>query len=259
MLEGREILLGLSLKYEGDWDKIYDAIKEKVFLKEEEYLQLKYKNHSNYITFLDDDYPSLLKEVQRPPFVLFYYGDINLLNCNKKITIVGSRNCSEYGIFCTRKITRDLVGNDYVIISGMARGIDTIAHQEALENDGKTIAILGNGIDNAYPKENQMLYGKIKEFGLVISEYPFSIAPKKENFPKRNRLLAMLGEALLVPEYKVNSGTSITLSLAISYGKTIFSPPHPLNDLTANNTLIKDGAVLIESGNDIIFELENRN
>lgn len=259
MLEGRELLLGLALKYGGDWDKIYEAVKTKVYISEKEYLELKYKNRSNYLTFLDENYPTLLKEVQRPPFVLFYYGDIDLLNYPKKITIVGSRNCSDYGKLSTIKITHALVENDYVIISGMARGIDTISHQAALENGGKTIAILGNGIDDAYPKENKLLYEKIKENGLVISEYPFNIAPNKENFPRRNRLLAMLGNGLVIPEYKNSSGTSITLSLAISYGKTIFSLPHPIDDLSANNTLIKDGAVLVENGNDIIFELENKN
>lgn len=259
MLTADEILLYLSLKYEGDWDKIYEAIKLKKDFSEQEFLSLKIKNKSNFITILNENYPSILKDCYKPPFVLFYYGNIELLKTNKKITIVGSRNCSQYGEVCVMNITKELVHNGYIIVSGMAKGLDSFAHQVALDNGGKTIAVLGTGIDLCYPKQNLGIYEKIKKTGLVISEYPIDTKVIKDNFPKRNRILAALGDGVFVPEFKANSGTGITISLALNLGKPIFCTPHPINNETANNSLIKDGAILVENANDIIFELEGKN
>ncbi|MCH5171230.1 MAG: DNA-processing protein DprA [Erysipelotrichales bacterium] len=259
MITADEILLYLSLKYNGDWDKIYEAIKLKKDFSEQEFLSLKTKNKSNYITILNENYPTSLKDCYKPPFVLFYYGDINLLNAKKKITIVGSRNCSQYGELCVLNITKELVQNDYIVVSGMAKGLDSFAHQVALDNGGKTIAVLGTGIDLCYPKQNFGIYKRIQENGLVISEYPTDTTIIKENFPKRNRILAALCEGVFVPEFKANSGTGITISMALNMGKPIFCTPHPIDDETANNNLIKDGAILVENANDIIFELENKN
>ena len=211
MLTADEILLYLSLKYEGDWDKIYEAIKQKKDFSEQEFLSLKSKHKSNYITILNDNYPTALKDCFKPPFVLFYYGDINLLKAKKKITIVGSRNCSQYGELCVLNITKELVHNGYVVVSGMAKGLDSFAHQIALDNGGRTIAVLGTGIDLCYPKQNLAMYNKIKESGLIISEYPTDTTIIKENFPKRNRILASICDGVFVPEFKVNSGTGITV------------------------------------------------
>lgn len=259
MLTADEVLLYFSLKYEGNWDKIYEAIKLKKDFSEQDFLSLRVKQKSKYITILNEEYPRALKECYKPPFILFYYGDINLLKEKKKITIVGSRSCSPYGEVCVMNITKELVQNNYVIISGMAKGLDTLAHQIALDNGGKTIAVLGTGIDLCYPKQNSTIYKRIKEDGLLLSEYPIDTSISKENFPKRNRILSALCDGVFVPEFKANSGTGITISLALNSGKPIFCTPHPINSGTANNGLIKDGAVLVETANDIIFELENKN
>ncbi|MCI6357858.1 MAG: DNA-processing protein DprA [Erysipelotrichaceae bacterium] len=259
MLKARDVLLYFSLKYIGDWDKIYSAIRNKEKFDENEYILLKSEVKSNYITMLDDEYPESLKNIHKPPFVIYYYGDINLLKNDKLITIVGSRDYSEYGEYCCVSITKELVTKGYVVVSGLARGIDVIAHNVALENEGKTIAILGSGIDYCYPKQNSKTYEQIKEKGLLMSEYPNNFTAIKENFPKRNRILAGLSPNLFAPEFKINSGTSITISLALSYGKNIFCPPHPISSMTGNNILIKEGAMLVETANDIIFEIEGKN
>ncbi len=259
MLKTEDILLYFSLKYEGDWDKIFQAIRLKKDFSESEFILLKAKMKSNYFTLIDDNYPSFLKECYKPPFVIYYYGNLNLLNEKNKITIVGSRNCSSYGELCAINITKDLVAKDFVIVSGMAKGLDAISHQTALENNGKTIAVLGSGIDLCYPKQNELLYNKIKKQGLILSEYPNNTCVRKENFPKRNRILAAIGNGVYIPEFKISSGTGITISLALNLGKPIFCSPHPINDGSANNQLIKDGAILVENSNDIIFEFGNKN
>jgi len=254
ILNQREILLYFALKYNGNWDDIYEAIKKKLPIIEEEFHALKSKLKSNYFTILDAEYPLSFKGVNKPPFVIFYYGDINLLNL-PKITVVGSRDYSTYGLKCCQKICKGLA-KDYVIVSGLARGIDSVAHLSALDASGKTIAILGSGIDCCYPKQNQELYDTIKNEHLLMSEYPNDLIPQKENFPKRNRLLAALGDAIFIPECKNKSGTLITITLALSYGKTIYVLPFPIDIDTMNNQLIKEGATLVENANDIREDLK---
>lgn len=253
-LNQREVLLYFALKYNGNWDEIYESIKKKLPIIEEEYQILKSSLKSNYFTILDTEYPLSFKGVNKPPFVIFYYGDINLLNM-PKITVVGSRDYSAYGSKGCQKICKGLATN-YVIVSGLARGIDSVAHLSALEASGKTIAILGSGIDCCYPKQNQELYETIKKDHLLLSEYPNDLIPQKENFPRRNRLLATLGDAIFIPECKNKSGTLITITLALSYGKTIYVLPFPINIETMNNQLIKEGATLVESADDIIEDLK---
>ena len=251
LLNGREVLLYFSLKYAGDWDKIYLALEHKEKFDEEEFVKLKVSLKSFYVTILDDNYPECIKQTFKPPFVLFYYGNWDLMYL-KKITVVGSRDCSDYGKEATQMLVEELAKNDYVIVSGLARGIDAIAHKSAIDVMGKTIAILGSGIDCCYPKQNMSLYEKIKNDHLLISEYPYDTPASKDNFPKRNRLLAAIGDSLLVPEFKMPSGTSITISCALNLGKEIYCVPFPINKENSNNKLIKDGATLIEKATDII-------
>ena len=192
MLEGRNLLLYLSIKYEGDWDKIYFAIKAKEKISKEEVEEAVSTNKTPFITIIDDEYPDALKNIYKPPFVLFYYGDLSLLdNSNSFLAVVGSRNCYKENCDALNKIISEL-NNEYIIISGLAIGIDTCAHKSILRNGGKTIAVLGCGIDYIYPKENQDLYQTIKQSNLLISEYPSLIKPNSEHFPIRNRIITYL-------------------------------------------------------------------
>ena len=206
-MNSREILLCLSLKYEGRWEDIYNGIQKKESFSEQEKEELTKNLSSKYITFLDEEYPKTLKESYRPPCVLFYYGDISLISdANNKLSVVGSRKNSSYGGKVTKKLVSELC-KDFVIISGLAIGIDSIAHRSAISYGGRTVAVLGNGIDFCYIKENIPLYEECKKTQLVISEYPNHVPPKPENFPVRNRIIAGLCRNLLITEGKISSGT----------------------------------------------------
>ena len=250
-----DILAYFAVKYNGDWDEIYAAInrKEKVDLEEKEILLSKC---DKYITLLDNEYPTRLKGIYKPPFVLFYKGDISLLNTiNKTIGVVGNRKNSDYGKESTEKIVKDLVESDCVIVSGLAKGIDVIAHKTCLDNGGKTIAVLGNGVDVSYPLENKDIQEIIANKGLIISEYPDYLESKKEYFPKRNRIVAGLSDAILVTEAKNKSGSMITVARALEMGKDIFCVPHLIGQDSGCNSLIKEGANLIECAKDILIQL----
>ena len=253
---GREVLLYLSLLYQGEWEEIYRAIQEKKPLIKEEIEKVVQSFHTPYLTILDEDYPEALKQVYRPPFVLFYYGDKSLLS-QPGIAVIGSRNCSEYGKECTRKLVRE-IADSFVIVSGFARGIDRVAHETAIEAQGKTIAILGTGIDYVYPSEQRDLYEKIKKDHLILSEYPSFCEGKKEHFPFRNRLIAALGEGILVTEAQERSGTNYTIRYGLEMGKDIFCVPYPLSMVSSTNRLIQEGAFLVEKGEDILKELKRK-
>ena len=173
-MDSRKILIYLALKYKGDWDSIYHDISNHATLDINEDLVdvALSKMTSNAVTILDSEYPDTLKNIYRPPFVLFYHGNIKLLDCKyKSIAVVGSRKCSEYGLECTEKLVKDLC-KEFVIISGLAEGIDSCAHACALKYKGKTIGVLGSGINNIYPDSSKDLYEIMKKTQLVISEYP---------------------------------------------------------------------------------------
>lgn len=246
-----EILLYFSLKYQGDFDKIFKAIeqKEKVDLELKKRLLERLK--SRYTTIISDDYPDSLKQINSPPFVLYYYGNLQLVN-QKCIGIVGMRKPSRYGIKMAQKFTNELSNENYVIVSGMALGIDAIAHQSAIEAQGQTIAVLGSGIDYCYPKSNLKLYQTLKKDFLIVSEYPGNLIPRKENFPRRNRIISGLSESILVIEANRKSGTMITVGHALEQGKDIFAIPSRIDDAPGCNSLIQQGAKLILSVADII-------
>lgn len=257
MFTGNEILLYLSIKYQGNWDDIFTAIKNKESITKQDIIDAKNSISCNYITLLDEKYPKQLKNIYKPPFVLFYYGDLNLVsNINDNLAIVGSRDCKEINSITTAKFVYDLK-NRYVIISGLAKGIDSIAHKSCIDNNGKTVAVLGCGIDYIYPKCNQKLYEAIKKDHLMISEYPNKIAPKPEYFPFRNRIISALSWGVLIPEVKVNSGTITTIGHALNQGKEVFVIPQEVGNGTYNNHLISEGAILVESAEDINDEKNN--
>lgn len=252
----KEILVYLSIVHNGNWNSIYKDILEKRQIDKID-LDEKLKNFNvNYITLLDQDYPISLKNTLKPPFVLFYKGNIKLLKSeNKKIAVIGSRENTDYGKNVTENICSDLVKENFIIVSGLAKGIDSIAHNSCLTNNGNTIAVLGNGLDIYYPKENAKLYEKIEKNGLLISEYPPNTSPNKSHFPSRNRIIAGLSEGVLIIEAKEKSGTMNTVYHALEDGKQIFCVPDRINTNSGCNKLIKEGAKLVESAKDIIEEL----
>ena len=184
---------------------------------------------------------------------IFYQQDCNLsLLDGKCISIIGSRKNTEYGEKITRQIVRELIINNINIISGLALGIDSIAHEESLNNDGKTIAVLGNGVNEYYPYRNNKLQNKIGNKGLLISEYPPNIKPIRINFPKRNRIIAALCDSLLVIEANKRSGTMITVNEALNLGKDIMCVPNRVDEDSGCNELIKNGAYLVENAFDVL-------
>ena len=206
------------------------------------------------IDLKDKEFPESLKNIKNPPSQLWIEGDIELLNKNA-IAIVGSRNCTKYGERWCEKFVKDLLEYDLVIVSGMATGIDSVAHNTALKYGGKTIAVLPTGFENIYPKENIKLYEKIKQNGgAVISEYPPYEKQSKEKFLERNRIVSGLSIATLVIEAAYRSGTSVTANITKSNGKEVFCVPGSLDNPKSlgTNIMIKKGAKLVTCIEDIV-------
>lgn len=255
--DGRLLLIYLAVKYQGDYERITTAIQLHEEVTYEEAQKVCDSLKCKVITYLDYDYPLKLKQVYQPPFVLFYYGDISLLH-KRLLAAVGSREYSEYGKSCTDKVIEEVIPGN-VLISGLARGIDTVAHEAAIRNHAKTIAVLGSGIDNCYPPENKELYEEIKKNHLIISEYPGMADPDRSHFPQRNRIIAGLADGVFVPQINsYMSGTMITYSIANSLGKPIVVAPHPFGSQTINNELINEGAIMAINGKQILDEMEWR-
>lgn len=200
---------------------------------------------------INPTYPDMLKKIPSAPKKIYAIGNISLLN-EKSISIVGSRNSSEYG----RKITKSIiVQSGIVIVSGMANGIDSVAHKTCLEYGGKTIAVLGSGFRHIFPKENEELFHQIIENdGLVISEYPIDTPVQMKNFPKRNRIISGLSIGLLVIEAAYRSGTSITAKYAKIQERKVFCIPNSIGSKNSYGTinLIQNGAILVRNAQDIL-------
>lgn len=207
------------------------------------------------INILNKKYPSRLKQIYGYPIILYAKGNVKLLESEKTMAIVGSRDCTEYGRFVTKRFSHLLCKKNFTIISGMAEGIDSIAHQETLTSNGKTIAVLGSGINFIYPKNNEKLYYDIlKNNGLIISEYPLNTRPTPNYFPMRNRIISGLADKILITEASKNSGSIITANLGLEQGKDIYAIPGNITSLKSagTNELIKEGAILVSSLEDII-------
>lgn len=207
------------------------------------------------ITYRSKDYSRLLHQIDTFPPVLTVLGNIELLN-KRSVSIVGSRNASSNGCNFARKIARELGEAGFVITSGFASGIDSSAHRGAI--DTGTIAVLGGGVDDIYPRGNEELYYEIKNKGLIISEVPFNSAPRAENFPARNRIVSGLSEAVIIIEAGARSGTLHTARQALEQGRELMvSPGNPYDyRCEGSNKLIKDGANVITSIDDIIDILQ---
>ena len=252
--DSRLLLIYLAVKYEGDYDKVYMATLLKEQPPYEEVLEVNNSLKCKVITLLDYDYPQKLKQIYRPPMVLFYYGDITLLD-KPTLGVVGARDYNEYGKYCTETIIKDVIGGR-VLVSGLAKGIDTIAHECAIKNGGRTIAVLGSGIDNCYPAENKELYEEIKKNHLIISEYPGSCPPDAKHFPMRNRIVTALSDGIYIPQINsYMSGTMISYSQAVTLNKPVFVAPDRLTSKTINNRLIDEGAIFTIDGETIRYEL----
>ena len=220
--------------------------------------QLKLIEHHNidYLTIWDKNYPIRLKQIPDAPPVLFYKGSMKPAESNS-IAVVGTRNPSNYGRTITTELTRNLVANGITIVSGMARGIDTIAHRTALEHNGHTLAVFGCGIDTCYPPENQNLYLEIPHHGAVMSEYFLGTGPDAPNFPKRNRIISGLSMGTLVIEAGNKSGALITAFFALNQNREVFAVPGNINSSKSNgcNRLIKQGGKLVQNVDDILEEI----
>lgn len=206
------------------------------------------------LNFRDQNYPYLLKQIHKPPQKLYYKGNIKLLQ-KTCIAVVGTRKNSDYGEEMTRKIIDELSHLDICIVSGLAIGIDTVAHQAALEYGLSTIAILGSGIDNIYPLENIELADTISQKGLIMSEYEGQLAPLKGNFPQRNRIVSGISVATIIIEAPEKSGALITAKLALEQNREIFALPGDidrLNSIGPLRLLQNGGAYPISSGQDVI-------
>ncbi|MGD8409404.1 MAG: DNA-processing protein DprA [Desulfobacterales bacterium] len=207
------------------------------------------------ITLSDPSYPVLLKEIPDPPPLLYVSGDLTL--AHKNIAVVGSRNATAYGISATQKLCADLAAFDITIVSGMALGIDTAAHQGALAGQGNTVAVLGSGFHNIYPAENRPLFDRITEAGAVISEFALDTEPEAHNFPIRNRIISGMSMGTIVVEASRKSGSLITARLAAEQNREVFAVPGSIHSFksSGSHTLIKQGAKLVENAQDVLEEL----
>ena len=209
-----------------------------------------------YLSRNHERFPTLLAAIPDPPVGIYCIGELPA-DATHKIAIIGSRRCSEYGLLAARLLAKPLAENDVVIVSGMARGVDSMAHRGAIEGGGKTIAVLGCGADICYPSENVHLRAAIIENGCVISEYPPGQRPTAAFFPARNRIISGLCGAIIVAEASVKSGTLITVDQATEQGRDVLAVPGNINSpLSAGtNALIRDGAIPVTDYTDVLFAL----
>ena len=179
----------------------------------------------NFITINDDVYPECLKEISNPPLKLYYKGNLDLLKEERLIAVVGTRNPSSYGKLCCEYMVKKMSRANITIVSGFAKGIDSIAHKTSLLTDGKTIAVIASGLDIVYPASNLSLYREIEEKGLILSEYEAGVKPFKSNFPQRNRIIAGLSRGTIVVESKDRGGSLITADLALEFNRDVYAVP----------------------------------
>ncbi len=208
------------------------------------------------IVIASPDYPALLRETYDPPIVLYCSGDLKPALAQPVVAIVGSRRCSTYGRNVAEMLGRELAARGVTIASGLARGIDSAAHLGALDGKGLTIAVIGTGLDEVYPKENKKLAEKVKENGAVISEFPIGTPPLPQNFPFRNRIMSGMSLGVMVVEGAERSGSLITARMAYEQGRDVFAVPGNITSSKSfgPNYLIKDGAKLVQTWRDVVEE-----
>lgn len=230
------------------------AARKRIFPEKEWTLVEKHK--IKVLTIKEKEYPNNLKEIYAPPPILYLKGEL-LEEDNRALGVVGSRKASFYGLKIAEQLCSQLVENKITIVSGLARGIDTAAHQGAVKNSGRTMAVLGCGLDIIYPPENKKLSERILESGAIISEFPVGTPPEASNFPRRNRIISGLSLGVLVVEAAKKSGSLITVDFALEQGREVFAVPGMITSKESEGTngLIKQGAKLVQGVEDIFEEL----
>lgn len=255
-----DILLSISYKCKGEYDRMLEILQKKEKVTIEDATEARANVRSFYIHLLSDRYPEELKSVNKPPLVLYYYGNLELLKYKYKLTCIGTRTPTLYQSetsFDLISAAEDHFNNELVIISGMAYGLDQMYMKAAMDKNAPVISIIGSGIDNPYPEDNQGIYDYCKSGkGLVLSEYPCNTSAKKENFVFRNRIIAALGNATFVAGGKRRSGSSTTVHLALELGKEILALPCNITDDDLTNQLIECGATPIISKESFIKNIE---
>lgn len=269
---------GLTYKKFDAFRKNFDIVQYTIQLK---------KENVEFISFLDEEYPVALKKLPDPPIGIFCKGNIDLLigyprpdrrskvnNIDSgseigmkdegllKIAVVGTRKITNYGRSVTENIVTELADSNIVIVSGLALGVDGLAHRTCLKSDGKTIAVLACGVDCCLPSENYSLYLEIlKKNGLIISEYPLSCPPNKGTFLSRNRIVAALSDGILVTEAAEDSGSLVTADWGFKLSKKVFAVPGPINAQMSKGSLnlLRQGAVLVQDSNDVLREFSINN
>jgi DNA processing protein len=230
----------------------------------EKYEELLATKKVTAVLLSDQLYPQPLKELKDAPFVLYVRGQLEEMQeaYASYVAIVGTRKVTSYGAQVTQTLTKALVGAGSTIVSGLAYGVDSIAHQTTLASNGKTIAVLGCGVDYCYPRSNQRLYEEIiGQGGAIVSEYPLGSAPTRGSFPSRNRIIAGLSQATIVTEGTSDSGALITADEAFKLQRKVFAVPGPITSTLSEgpNLLLVKGATLVTSGKDILSELGIKN
>ncbi|HHV58593.1 MAG TPA: DNA-protecting protein DprA [Firmicutes bacterium] len=209
-----------------------------------------------FVTLLDAAYPDNLKTIFDPPPVLYYRGDLRAGD-SLAVAMVGSRRATPYGREIATKFARELAGAGVTVVSGLARGIDSAAHRGALAGGGRTLAVLGSGLDVIYPPENARLYAQVAEHGAVLSEFPLGARPEAGHFPMRNRVISGLARAVVVVEAARTSGSLITADCALEQGRDVFAVPGPVTSPFSwgTNNLLKQGAKVMQDVSDVLVEL----
>jgi DNA processing protein len=244
------------LEVEGMTPRLIAAIKRhKLPESAQKDLDLVLQKGYKIVTMSDTDYPPLLLQIPDPPPFLYVFGRLD--NSIKNIAVVGSRNATSYGVSTAERLCMDLASLEITIVSGMALGIDSAAHEGALMGKGNTIAVLGSGLERIYPAENHKLFHKIAENGAVVSEFPLKTEPGAHNFPRRNRIISGISLGTVVVEATKRSGALITARLAAEQNREVFAVPGNIHSFksTGTHTLIKQGAKLVEHAQDIMEEL----
>lgn len=233
-----------------------DAILKREYREQAKvHLENIYKNDIEVITINDENYPALLRNIYDPPVVLYAKGKIQKDNIN--IGVVGARRATQYGLNIAYDMADEIAQHKVTVVSGLARGIDTYAHKGALKNKNRTVAVLGCGLDIVYPFENKDLFNEILKDGMIITEYLPKTRPSPYNFPARNRIISGISRGILVVEAGIKSGSLITADFALEQGRDVFAIPGNIGykNSEGTNTLIKEGAKLVTSAQDILEDI----
>ena len=246
------VIDGLSVKKAENFLKIRDKVNP------DNVLQKVYDRGINFLTYEDEKYPQMLRNIDNPPSVLYYKGDLSSCNLEKTLAVVGSRRATSYAKEALTKVLSGLGGTDICIVSGLASGIDTTAHIAALDNNLKTIGVIASGFDFTYPASNKELYKKIEDgCGAIVSEYYPSFEPLKFRFPQRNRIVSGLSYGTLVAEASLKSGALITSNLTLEQGRELMCIPGLITNPNTEGIykLLKNGATLVTSAEDVLEAL----